>query len=64
MISFNNKGNKFIFEVTLEVGKIIISIRRKINQNDIDYNEKIDDFIFALKKIMKMIKLIYYTKIL
>ena len=64
MILFNNKGNKFIFEVTLEVGKIIISIRRKINQNDIDYNEKIDDLIFPLKKIMKMIKLIYYTKIL
>ena len=49
-ISFNSKGNTFIFEVTLEVGKIIIPIRRKVNQNDIDYNEKIDDFIYALEK--------------
>ena len=50
IISFENKESIFVYDVILEMGKKIIDIRRKINQNDIEYNEKMEDFIEALKK--------------
>ena len=49
IISFDSKGKTFIYEVSLEVGKKIIDIRRKINQNK-DYYKTIEYFIKALKK--------------
>ena len=51
IISFDSKGSIFVYDVVLEAGKRIIDIRRKINQNIIEYNEKMDYFIEALKKI-------------
>ena len=50
VISFKNGGNNFVYDVTLEVGKRIIPIRRQINQNVIEYNEKIEHFIGALEE--------------
>ena len=50
IVSFDAKGKHFIFDVNLEVGKRIINIYRKIDQSQIDYDEKIDIFIEALKK--------------
>ena len=50
IISFNSKGNTFIYDVLLEMGQKIIDIRRKINQNKIEYSEKMEDFIEALNK--------------
>ena len=32
------------------MGKKIIDVRRKINQNNIEYNDKIEYFMEALKK--------------
>ena len=49
IISFDSKGNNFIYDVNLEVGKRIIDIRRKINQNK-EYYETIELFIKALEK--------------
>ena len=49
IISFDSKEYIFVYDVTLEMGKKIIDIRRKINKN-IEYYQKIDDFIEALKK--------------
>ena len=49
IISFDSKGCTFVYDINLEVGKTIIKIKRKINQNK-EYNEKIDSFINALKK--------------
>ena len=50
IISFDSKGNTFVYDVILEKGKKALDIRRKINQNNIEYNEKMDTFIEALKK--------------
>ena len=50
IISFDSKGSLFVYDVSLEVGKKIIDIRRKISQNNIEYNEKIDFFEKALLK--------------
>ena len=49
IITFENKDNIFIYDVTLEVGKKIIKILRKIDQNKIEYNEKMEFFIEALE---------------
>ena len=49
IIKFDSKGNTFIYDVSLEVGKRIIDIRRKINQNK-DYYETIEFYIKALEK--------------
>ena len=50
IISFKSKNFTFIFDVCLEFGKKIVPIRRKIDQNKIDYVEKLDYFINALKE--------------
>jgi len=50
IIKFDSKGSTFIYDVNLEVGKRIIDIRRKINQNK-EYYETIEFFINALKNI-------------
>ena len=49
-ISFEGKKSTFIYDVILETGKKIIDIKRKINQNNVDYHEKMNFFIKALKK--------------
>lgn len=49
-ISFDNKGNSFVYDPTLEIEKRRIEIRRKINQNQVEYSEKLDYFETALKK--------------
>lgn len=50
IIKFDSKGSTFIYDVNLDVGKRIIDIRRKINQNK-EYYETIEFFINALKNI-------------
>ena len=50
IISFDNKGFLFVYDVIVEIGKKIIDVRRKINQNNIEYYEKMEYFIEALKK--------------
>ena len=50
VISFEAGKNIFVYDIKLEVGKRIIPIRRQINQNIIEYNEKIEDFIEALEE--------------
>ena len=49
IIKFDSKGNTFVYDVILEVGKKMIDIRRKINQNK-EYYKIIDFFIKALEK--------------
>jgi hypothetical protein len=49
IISFDSKGSTFIYDVNLEVGKRILEIRRKINQNK-EYYQTIEYFIKALEK--------------
>ena len=53
IISFEYKGNSFIYDVNLDFGKKIIDIRRKINQSK-EYKEKMDFFIEALKENKEM----------
>ena len=53
IISFEYKGNSFIYDVNLDFGKKIIDIRRKINQSK-EYKEKMDVFIEALKENKEM----------
>ena len=48
IITFENKDSTFIYDVTLEVGKKIIPILRKIDQNKVEYNDKMEFFIDAL----------------
>ncbi len=48
VISFDSKGSTFIYNVSLEVGKTIIDIRKTINQNKENY-EIIEYFIKALE---------------
>ena len=62
IISFDSKGSTFIYDITLEVGKIIIDIRRKINQDNIEYIEKIEYFEKALKKNGEENKIDYLYK--
>ena len=50
IISFDNKGATFVYDLTLKVGKKIIDITRNVNQNKIDYNEKMIFFEEALKR--------------
>ena len=50
IISFDSKGSTFVYDVTLEVEKKRIEIRRKVSQNSVEYYEKLDDFEAALKK--------------
>ena len=50
VISFDSKECTFIYNVSLEVGKSILGIRKKIEQNK-EYYEKIDYFLKALEKI-------------
>ena len=50
-IFFDSKGSTFIYDVNLEVSKKILPhIKRKINQNKIEYTEKMNCFEEALKK--------------
>ena len=49
VISFDSKGNTFIYEVNLEVGKKIIDIKRGINQSK-EYYKTIEYFLKALEK--------------
>ena len=48
-ISFFPKENTFIYDVILEKGLSIISVKRKISQNRIEYKEKLELFIKALE---------------
>ena len=50
IISFDSKGSSFVYDVSLETGKRRIQIIRKVDQNSIDYNEKMDFFEKALKQ--------------
>ena len=50
IISFDSKGKTFIYDVNLEKGKKIIQIKRKINQNILDYYEKMHIFINSSKE--------------
>ena len=49
-ISFDSKGKTFIYDVTLEYGLKIITVRKGIKQNKIEYKDKMDFFIKALKE--------------
>ena len=50
IISFDSKGKTFVYEINLEKGKKIIPIKRKINQNILEYYEKMHIFIDSLKE--------------
>ena len=49
IISFEGKGKTFVFNVNLKFGFKCINILFEINQNNIDYSEKLDFFIRALE---------------
>ena len=59
IISFEADKNTFIYEVNLISGKIILDIRRKIPQNKIEYKDKIEYFIEALKEDKEKINELY-----
>ena len=48
-ISFKNEVKTFIFDVRLDIGKRECDIKRKIDQNKIEYSEKLELFIKALE---------------
>ena len=48
-ISFENKVKTFIFDVRLDIGKRECVIKRIIDQNKIEYSEKLELFIKALE---------------
>ena len=50
IISFDSKGTSFIYDVKLEKTKRMIQILRKINQNFIQYYDKMHFFVDALKE--------------
>ena len=50
IISFDSKGKTFIYDVSLEKGKKRLKIRRAINQNILEYYEKMHIFTKALKE--------------
>jgi len=49
IISFDSKESTYIYDVTLEVGKKAIDIRKRIKQNVVEYYEKVEHFIAALE---------------
>lgn len=49
IINFDSKKKTFIYDISLDVGKRILEITSEIDQNQIDYHEKIDYFIEAIK---------------
>ena len=49
-ICFDSKGSTFVYDVSLEFGKKRLTLRRKINQTLVEYNEKMDIFEKALKE--------------
>ena len=49
-ITFDSGGDKFIYDVSLEYGLKIINVRRKIPQNKIEYKDKMEFFIKAIKE--------------
>ena len=51
IISFNSKKKKFIYDISLEKGKRILDITKNIDQNQIEYSEKIDLFVEAIEKL-------------
>ena len=59
IISFEADKSTFIYEVNLISGKIILDIRRKIPQNKIEYKDKIEYFIEALKEDKEKINELY-----
>ena len=59
IISFEADKSTFIYEVNLISGKIILDIRRKIPQNKIEYKDKIEYFIEALKEDKQKIYELY-----
>ena len=54
LISFRSKGTTFVYDVNLEVSKKVLKnlfgVKRTINQNKIEYTEKLRCFEEALKK--------------
>ena len=50
IISFDSKGKTFIYEVTLEMESKINQIKSKINQNVMEYYEKMHIFMKALNE--------------
>ena len=61
VISFDAKESTFIYNVSLEVGKSILDLRKKINQNK-EYYEIIEYFIKALEIMEKKALLTLFTK--
>ena len=49
IISFDSQGKTFIYDISLEVGKRILPIKTNIDQDLIEYNEKIDYFMEAIE---------------
>jgi hypothetical protein len=50
IISFSNTDNSFIYDINLKYGKKFLTIRREIVQTNIEYYEKLEYFLEALKK--------------
>ena len=50
IISFDSKGASFVYDVKLEKTKRMIKILRKVNQNVIQYYDKMHFFVDALKE--------------
>ena len=61
IVSFSNTDNSFIYDINLKYGKKFLTIRREIVQTKIDYYEKLEYFLEALKKNNE--KKINYLKI-
>ena len=51
IITFNSQKKKFIYDISLEKGKRILDITKNIDQNQIEYCEKIDLFVEAIEKL-------------
>ena len=49
-ITFDNQNSKFIYDITLYYGLKIIKVRRRINQNLIEYKDKMNFFIKAINE--------------
>ena len=50
IIKLDTKGNTYVYDVSLEIGKRRIKIIRNVPQNIIEYYKKLDFFEEALKK--------------
>ena len=59
IILFEADKTTFIYQVNLISGKIILDIKRKILQNRIEYKDKIEYFIEALKEDKEKINELY-----